>query len=56
MTLKEQMNFLIENEIATEAEIALVRNINGCSEATINDIIYARTGYRDIKQYIEGEF
>ena len=56
MTLKEQMNFLIENGIATEAEIALVININGCSETTINDILYAKTGYRDIEQYLESEY
>ena len=41
--------------IATEDEIDLVTNINGYSEETLNDILYARTGYRDIEQYEEAE-
>lgn len=41
--------------IATEEEIDLVTNINGYSEETLNDILYARTGYRDIEQYEEAE-
>lgn len=53
MTLKEQMNFLIENCIATEEEVNIVIKINGYSEVTINDILYAKTGYRDIEQYLE---
>lgn len=43
-------NFLIDNGIATESEISLVADINGYSEETMNDILYARTGYRDIEQ------
>lgn len=43
-------NFLIDYGIATEAEISLVTDINGYSEETMNDILYARTGYRDIEQ------
>lgn len=41
--------------IATEEEIDLVTNINGYSEETLSDILYARTGYRDIEQYEEAE-
>ena len=41
--------------IATEEEIDLVTNINGYSEETLNDILYARTGYRDIAQFEEAE-
>lgn len=56
MTFNEQFEFLIENGIATEEEIILVMDINGRSEKTINDILYARTGYRSIEQYIECEW
>lgn len=56
MTLKEQMEFIIENGIATEEEVNIVIKINGYSEVTINDILYAKTGYRDIEQYLECEF
>lgn len=48
-------DFLIDNGIATEAEIQLVTDINGYSEETMNDILYARTGYRDIEQ-VEWKF
>lgn len=56
MTLNEQMEVLMNYEIATEEEIQLVMEINGRSENTINDILYARTGYRDIEQYLESEY
>jgi hypothetical protein len=39
--------------IATYEEIDLVTSINGLSIDTLNDIIYARTGYRDMDQYEE---
>lgn len=41
--------------IATEEEIDLVTTINGYSEETLNDILYARTGYRTIEQFEEAE-
>lgn len=41
--------------IATEEEIDLVTSINGYSEETLNDILYVRTGYRDIAQFEEAE-
>lgn len=39
--------------IATEDELQLVTDINGYSEETLNDVIYARTGYTDLEQYLE---
>lgn len=53
---KEQKieRYLIESEIATEDEVRLVTQINGFNEDALNDILYCRTGYRDIGQ-IEGE-
>jgi len=51
MSNQEYINELIENEIATEEEIKLVCNINGTSEETLNDILYARTGYRYWSQW-----
>ena len=48
-----EKNFLIEQEIATEDEISLVTEINGCSIDTLNDILYARTGYRDLDAYYQ---
>ena len=50
-------DYIIEHGIATEEELKLVTCINGCNQAALNDVIYARTGYRDIEQLedCEGE-
>ena len=40
--------------IATEEELQLVTCINGYNEEALNDIVYARTGYRSIEQFLEG--
>lgn len=49
-TFDEVWDFLIEYGIATQEELNLVTCINGYSIDTLNDVIYARTGYRDIEQ------
>lgn len=43
-------DYLIDYGIATENEVRLVTCINGFNEESLNDIIYARTGYRSIEQ------
>lgn len=43
-------DFIVENCIATDAEIQLVTNINGWSVESLNDIIFCRTGYHDAEQ------
>lgn len=53
--LNEIFDFIVEWNIATEEEIKLVTNINGWNEDSLNDIIYVRSGYRDMKQYKESE-
>ena len=40
---------LIELNIATEEEINLVCCISGYTIDTLNDILYARTGYRELE-------
>ena len=46
---------IINYGIATEQEMALVLIINGTSIEQLNNIIYVKTGYRDIEQFIEEE-
>lgn len=48
-------DYIIDHEIATEDELKLITDINGFSVDTLNDVIYARTGYRDIEQLEEDE-
>lgn len=54
--LNERENYIWttieEYGIATREEIGLVVAINGVSEKTLNNIIWVRTGYRDIEQYL----
>lgn len=50
MTITEMWDYLTENQIATEAELSLVTCINGYSEESMRDVLYARTGYRSFDQ------
>jgi len=51
---KEQIwNYIVEYNIATEEELQLITQINGYNENSLNDVIYARTGYNDIAQLME---
>lgn len=54
--MQQTEDFLIESEIATVEEIDLVLKINGHTLETLNDILYVRTGYRDIEQLMEAEY
>lgn len=49
----EKADILIEVGVATEEEISLVSQINGQNEQTLEDILYVRTGYRDLQDFIE---
>lgn len=46
-------DFIVDNNIATEDEVTLVTNINGWSEETMTDIIFARTGLRSYEQCVD---
>lgn len=45
-------NAIVEYGIATEEELELVTAINGYNSDTLNDVIFVRTGYRNIKQFL----
>ncbi len=44
---------IIERSIATEEELHLITDINGYNMESLNDVIYARTGYHYIDQMNE---
>ena len=48
--IEDVWGLLVDMEIATDEELQLVTSINGYNIDTLNDIIYARTGYHDIEQ------
>lgn len=53
MTRLEIWDAIVEYGIATEEELELVTAINGFHDDALNDVIYVRTGYRNIKQLVE---
>ena len=55
MEINEYYDYLVNYGIATEQEIDLVTSINGYNEDTLNDILYVKSGYRDLEQYTEYE-
>ena len=55
MNLEQYYNYLIEYEIVGEETLNVVTSINGYNEKTLDDVLYVKTGYRDIEQYLEYE-
>jgi hypothetical protein len=49
----ELWDTIIDDGIATREECILVCNINGSRDSSLESILYARTGYRDLNQYNE---
>lgn len=45
---------LVEYEIATPDELNLARNLaSGSWEEVLNSVLYIRTGYRNLQQYLD---
>ena len=55
MDKNESVEWLIEHGVCSADEYSLVADINGDSMQTVNDILYARTGYHSIEQLKECE-
>lgn len=55
MDENEIYDYLVERGIASEEELDIVTGINGFSEETLNSVIYYKTAYQDIEQYLECE-
>ena len=53
MEIEEMVEILITYGIATEDEVQLVTDINGWNQETMEDILYARTGYHCFEQIKE---
>lgn len=54
MEVGKMWEWLVENNVATEEELNLITDINGYNMEALNDVLYARTGYRNREQ-AEGE-
>jgi hypothetical protein len=56
MNTRDQIwDMMIECGIATQEELELVTCINGYTIETLDDIYFARTGYRDSKDLLDEE-
>ena len=55
-SISELWDYIIDNSLASEEALRLVTNINGYNEDTLNDVLYATTGYRDLEQLQNEEF
>ena len=53
MEVHEYWLYLVEAGIATEAELRLVTYILGYSVETLDKVLFVRTGYRSIEQFVE---
>jgi len=48
-------DYMVETEIATVDELNLAINLCGNTIETLNNVLYIRTGYRDLEQYLDCE-
>jgi len=48
-------NFLVESGIAKDNELVLITHVCGYRHDVLNDVLFCRTGYRNMEQYKESE-
>lgn len=47
-------DYMVETEVATAEELNLARNlVSGSWLEVLNSVLFIRTGYRDLEQYME---
>ena len=51
--VNELYDELLNMDLFTKDELQLITNINGYNVDTLNDALFARYGYRDLKQIME---
>ena len=51
MTVDEMYDYLVDTVGVSEETVQVVTNINGYSKESMEDILYAVTGYKDFDQY-----
>lgn len=55
MTTTETLwDYLLDNNIASEETLKVITSINGYNTETLEDVLYATTGYRNLEQ-LQGE-
>ena len=52
--LNTMWNNLLEHQIVSDETLQIITSINGHNISTLNDVLYAVTGYHTWDQYLEG--
>lgn len=53
MDTNQVWQLLLDYDVATEAELHLITNINGYSVDSLESVIYSRTGLNSVDQLID---
>ena len=53
--LEKLWDLIVNYELATEQSLQLVTRLNGYTLETMEDVLYALTGYRSYEQFMENE-
>ena len=53
--LEKLWDLIINYELATDQSLQLVTRLNGYTLETMEDVLYALTGYRSYEQFMENE-
>ena len=51
----ELWDYLVENEVASKETLQVVTNINGFNLESLESVLFATTGYRDLDQIINSD-
>lgn len=53
--IEKLWDLLVNYELATDTTLQLVTRLNGYTLETMEDVLYALTGYRSYEQFMENE-
>ena len=53
MNIDNYYDYLVEYEIVNVDTLDTITGIYGMDESVLDDVLYYKTGYRDIEQYLE---
>ena len=53
--IEKLWDLIVNYDLATEQSLQLVTHLNGYTLETMEDILYALTGYRSYEQFMENE-
>ena len=53
--IEKLWDLIVNYELATEQSLQLVTRLNGYTLETMEDVLYALTGYRSYEQFMENE-